>query len=139
MSVRSTKMIFAWMRELRRPDVEAAREVGDLADAAAGVGDDQRVGRGVGDDAAAALGQDRLSTVLAERGGLGVVDPDDAGLQRLERVERGEHLRRVDADDAARHFLRGEALGGEHGLEGLRPRLVLDLGGHFAGDRPCPG
>ena len=100
-------------RELRRADVEAAHEVADAGDAAPGVGHDQRVGAGVGDDPAAVLGQDALDR-LGQRAGLGVVDPDDAGLQRLERVERGERRRRVDADDPARHLLGREALGGEH-------------------------
>ena len=63
-----------------------------LGDAAPGVGEDERVGAGVGHDPAAVLGQDALDR-LGERAGLGVVDPDDAGLQRLERVERGERRR----------------------------------------------
>ena len=44
---------------------------------------------GVGNHAAAVLGQDALDRLL-QRAGLGVVDPDDAGLRRLQRVERGE-------------------------------------------------
>ena len=114
-------------RELRGADVEPAHEVGDAGDAAPGVGQDQGVRAGVGHDPAAVLGQDALDR-LGERAGLGVVDPDDAGLQRLERVERGERRRRVHPDDPAGHLLGREALGGENRLERLRPRLVLDLG-----------
>ena len=100
MSVRSTKMILAWMEScgvrMSRPRTKSVT----FGDAAPGVGHDQRVGAGVGHDAAAVLGQDALDR-LRQRAGLGVVDPDDAGLQRLERVERGERRRRVHADDPA--------------------------------------
>ena len=127
MSVRSTKMIFAWIESCGVRMSSPRTKSRDARDAAPGIGQDERVGAGVGHDAAAVLGQDALDR-LGERAGLGVVDPDDARLQRLERVEGGERRRRVHADDPAGHLLGREALAGEDRLEGLRPGLIPDLG-----------
>ena len=132
-SVRSTKMILAWIESCGVRMSSPRTKSVTFCDPAPGVGDDERVGAGVGHDAAAALGQDALDR-LGQRAGVGVVDPHDAGLQRLERVERGEHRGRIDPDDAAGHLLGREALAGEDRLEGHRPGLVLDLGGDLTLD-----
>ena len=81
-SVRSTKMIFAWIATVGVRMSRPRDEVDDRLDAGARIGDDQRVAGGIGNDLAAVLG-DHARHGIRHLVGADVVQ---AHLTRLERA-----------------------------------------------------